>query len=219
MINAIRKKIGVRILAGVIAILIIFASIIGWIGYREFTDLLLEQYADGAFRTADSAALTVNPDHIDRFVESGGKSSEYLASYFSMDQLCNSQDVTFIYVIRPDLTDYGHITFIISTINKNSPYGVYEFGFYRKTTNDEYREKYRALYEGTSERELVIRDKGYIQTDPHITAMIPLKGADHKTKAILCVQRQMDTLVTFRQQFIRKIVLALLVAAAVVILA
>ena len=129
MINAIRKKIGVRILAGVIAILIIFASIIGWIGYREFTDLLLEQYADGAFRTADSAALTVNPDHIDRFVESGGKSSEYLASYFSMDQLCNSQDVTFIYVIRPDLTDYGHITFIISTINKNSPYGVYEFGF------------------------------------------------------------------------------------------
>ncbi len=219
MINRFRQSIGIKILTGVIMILAIFAAIVGYTGYKEFTDLLLEQYADGAFRTADSAALTLNPDHIDRFIESEGKSSEYQASWYSMDQLCNSQDVTFIYVIQPDLTDYGHITFIFSTINRNSPYSVYEFGFYRETTNDEYRKKYRALYEGTSERELVIRDKGYIQTDPHITAMIPLKGADRKTKAILCVQRQMDTLVVFRRQFIQKLLLVLISVAAVVIMA
>ena len=49
------------------------------------------------------------------------------------------------------------------------------------TTNDEYRQKYKALCEEGLERALVVRDKGYIQTDPHITAMVPLIGLDRHT--------------------------------------
>ena len=78
----------------------------------------------------------------------------------------------FIYVIEPDRTDYGQIRFLFSTINQNSNDSLYDFGYLRQTTNDEYREKYRALYEGASAQELVVRDKGYIETDSRITAMI-----------------------------------------------
>ena len=118
------------------------------------------------------------------YEESGGKTEEYREILTNLDLLCNASGATFVYVIRPDLSDYAHIRFLFSTKDRESPYSLYDFGFVRETTNDEYREKYRLLYEGASDRELVIRDRGYIETDAHITAMIPLKGSSGKTEAV-----------------------------------
>ena len=190
--------------AGIVLLLAVFSLIVGIIGYNSFTEALLSQYADGAFRTAETAAMELDADKMEEYARSGGVTEEYQTVLDSMERLCNSSGATFIYVIRPDLTDYGHITFLFSTINENSDYTRYEFGYVRETTNDEYREKYRMLYEGKSERELVIRDKGYIETDAHITAMIPLKNGG-KTTAILCVQRQMDIMVNVRNSYINKV--------------
>ncbi len=39
-------------------------------------------------------------------------------------------------------------------------YSEYAFGYTKDTTNEDYREKYKRLYNGLSDRELVIRDKG-----------------------------------------------------------
>ena len=55
----------------------------------------------------------------------------------------------------------------------------------------------------------MIRDKGNIETDSHITAMIGLKGSDGQVKGILCVQRQMDVLAAERNTFLNKVALAL----------
>ncbi len=79
-------------------------------------------------------------------------------------------------------------------------------------------EKYRRLYEGESAQELVIRDKGYIETDPHITAMVSIKNADGKTTAILCVQRQMDNLVHVRNTYIGKILVVMIALMILVII-
>ena len=62
----------------------------------------------------------------------------------------------------------------------------------------------------------MIRDRGYIETDAHITAMVPLKGTDGQTKAILCVQRQMENLTAVRNRFIR-IVFQVMTALVVLI--
>ena len=134
-------------------------------GFRNFTDALLDQYSDGAFRTANTAVMEFDVSKIEDYAASGGTTDEYIAALESMERLCNSSGSTFIYVIRPDLSDYKHITFLFSTINENSDYTRYEFGFVRDTTNEEYMEKYRRLYEGKSDQELVIRDKGYIAAE------------------------------------------------------
>ncbi|MGX8728431.1 MAG: SpoIIE family protein phosphatase, partial [Lachnospiraceae bacterium] len=76
----------------------------------------------------------------------------------------------------------------------------------------------RRLYEKESDHELLIRDQGYIETDPHITAMIPLYDSDGKTTAILCVQRQMETLVWVRNSYVGKVLLGLLLLLAIIIL-
>ena len=208
----------VKSVAGIVLLLAVFSVIVGIIGYNGFTDALLSQYADGAFRTAETAAIELDTGKIEEYAQSGGITEEYKTALDSMERLCNSSGATFIYVIRPDLTDYGHITFLFSTINENSDFTRYEFGYVRNTTNDEYRQKYRMLYEGKSEQELVIRDKGYIETDPHITAMVPLKDSSGKTTAILCVQRQMDIMVNVRNSYLNKVLFLMTVLVIFVII-
>ena len=204
-----REHAAVKSITGIILLLVIFSAIVSRIGYNSFTGALLSQYADGAFLTAETAAQYLDADRMEEYAGSGGTTEEYRAVWEQLDRLCNSSGATFIYVIQPDRTDYRHITFLFSTINHESSYSVYDFGYVRETTNDEYREKYRALYEDEAERELVIRDKGYIETDPHITAMIGLKGSDGQVKALLCVQRQMDVLAQVRHTYLNKVILAL----------
>ena len=192
-------------IAGIVILLILFSVIVSVMGFNSFTEALLEQYYEGAVRTAETAAMELDVSRMEEYAQSGGTTEAYQEAWERMSRLCNSSGSTFIYVIRPDLTDYGHITFLFSTISDTSRYSLYDFGFVRETTNEEYKEKYRRLYEGESEQELVIRDKGYIETDPHITAMVPLKDDQGKTTAILCVQRQMDKLVNVRNTYIGKV--------------
>ena len=201
----------------IVLMLVVFSLVVSAIGFNGFTEALLSQYSDGAFLTAEGAAQILDAERVDAYVQSGGEGEEYRAVWERLDQLCNSSGSTFIYLIQPDLTDYGHITFLFSTINHDSPYSVYNFGYYRETTNDEYREKYRALYELKSDKELVIRDKGYIETDPHITAMIGLRDSKGENKAIICVQRQMAELAQVRRSYLGRVALALGILVVLVI--
>ena len=204
-----RQHVTFKSIAGMVLLLVLFSAIVSVIGYRTFTNALLDQYAEGAFLTAQTAAELVDADRLDEYAQSGGTTPAYMDVWNRMDHLCNTSGSTFIYVIVPDRSDYGHITFLFSTIDHDSSYTKYDFGFVRETTNDEYREKYRALYDLAADRELVIRDKGNIETGSHITAMIGLKGSDGQVKGILCVQRQMDVLAAERNTFLNKVALAL----------
>ena len=206
-------------ITGIVLLLLIFSVIISVIGNRGFTEALLNQYSDNAFHTARIAAVVVDGDRIEEYWESGGETEEYKAVWDSLSRLCNSSNATFVYVIEPDRTDYAHIRFLFSTINKNSSYSLYEFGYLRETTNDDYREKYRAICEGGSTQELVVRDKGYIETDSHITAMIPLKNSAGEVVGILCVQQQLDILLQARNTYLRRVVItfALLVLFVIVV--
>lgn len=208
----------VKSIAGIVLLLVLFSAIVLTIGYNVFTDALLEQYSEGAYLTAKTASLHIVADDMDEYEQSGGKGEQYEKVWKEMDSLCNSTGSTFIYVIIPDTRDYAHIKFIFSTIDHNSKFTKYDFGYLRETTNDEYKQKYKALYDKKSEREMVVRDKGNIETDSHITMMIPLKSSGGEVKAILCVQRQMDVLTNMRNSFIDKILIALIALVVIVII-
>ena len=214
--NAFLDKIAVKSILNIVMTLIIFATIISWIGYRGFTSAILKQYEDSAFRVAHISSSVVDADKIDEYAASGGETEEYLTVYHMLDRICNRSGAAFVYVIVPDLTDYAHIKFIFSTMDDDQPYEHYPFGYIRNTTNDDYKTKYRKLYEKQSVKELVTRDRGYIETDPHITAMIPLYGTDGETKAILCVQYQMDYIIRTRNSFVKNVILVMFLVALIV---
>ena len=202
---------------GIVIPLVLLAVIACLVGYSSLSDAMSDIYEKGAVEIANTASVMIDGDRLGALIASNGETEEYQQVHEQLDSLCNTSGATFIYVICPNLVDYNHITFIFSTINRNSSYTRYAFGYYRQTTNDDYRTKYRRLYEGESESEIVVRDRGYIETDAHITAMVPIKDSDGRTRAILCVQRQMDEITKRRSQYIRNIVISLLILAFIMI--
>lgn len=214
-----RSSILFKSLFGILLMLLVFSTVVSIIGYRGFTESLMEQYTDGSFRIAAAAELYLDLDRFDEYTESGGTTEFYLKTHEQLETLCNYTGSTFIYLIFPDTSDYEHITFIFSTINYETKFTRYEFGFVRNTTNDEYKQKYRKLYEGLSDEETVVRDAAGIETDRHITAMRALRDSSGTFKGILCVQRQMEGLAKARGQYLLKVTLALVVITVIVFFA
>ena len=215
--NKTRRSIALKSISGIVLLLVAFSIIVSVIGYRGFTQAMMEQYAEMAFRTASIASYSIDADLIDEYLERGAESEEFHTVQSAFERICRATGVAFVYVIRPDLTDYGHITFVFSASSPQSGFTPFESGYVRETTNDEYRRKYRALFEGQSTQELVMRDYGRSETGAHITAMIPLKGDDGETKAILCVQRQMEEMTQARISYVHKVLLALLLVGLIVV--
>ena len=215
----IQSSIALKSISFVVLMLTAFAVIISITGYQVFSEEMYEEFATDAFKVARAAAYCVDANRMEVYKESKGESDEYQRVWIRLDQLCNATESTFIYVIQPDLTDYGEIHFVFSTVNHNTEYSPYEVGYIRETTNDEYREKYRALYAGEKNEELLLLDSSaYAQELHHITAMVALKGTDQRTEAILCVQQQMDLLEPVRRGYSKNIIYALLLVTVVAII-
>ena len=168
-----RESIAIMSIATIILILAVFSVIISAIGYKGFTEALLEQYTEDAFWTAEMSRLCIDPDMMERYKENGGDNPEHMNVNELLQKICDSTGVEFIYVIEPDTRDYNHITFVFPVKRTGSLFELYKFGYVRETTNDEYRQAYRAMYEDGLGKASVIRDKGYIETEKHVTVMMP----------------------------------------------
>ena len=211
-----QSNMAVNIISGIVLVFIIVILISGYVGYQSFTQVLSDQYSETAYRTADTALGVVDGSKLSEYLATGGASEEYEQSRANMEELCNRQNAMFIYVIRPD-EDYSHITFVYNTVNKNSGFDAYEVGLVKDTTNDEYKEIYRQIYEEGLDRATVVRDTGFIESGSHITELVPVKDGDTVT-GILCVQRQMEALNSARRKYVKDVALALLGPILVVII-
>ena len=67
-----RQHVTFKSIAGIVLLLVLFSTIVSIIGYRTFTNALLDQYAEGAFLTAQTAAELVDADRLDEYAQSGG---------------------------------------------------------------------------------------------------------------------------------------------------
>lgn len=206
------KKFGsnmaVNIISGIVFVFIVVLCISAYVGYSSFTRVLSDQYDDSAYWTAYTASALVDGSKLDEYLETGGESEEYEQSRASMEELCNRQNSTFIYVIKPS-EDYSRITFVYNTVNKNSGFTPYEVGLVKMTTNDEYKEIYRRIYEEGLDRATVVRDTGFIESGSHITELIPVRDGD-RVAGILCVQRQMEALNAARRKYVIDVAIALI---------
>ena len=215
LINKISKSIAFRSILIVVTLLIVYSAVSGILGYRVTSQSLYDQYTEDAFQVANAAAFFIDGDSLDEMLEAGEDSELYRETWLRLDQLCNAFDATFVYVIRPELPDYDKITFLFSTVRWESEYTPYELGYVRTTTNDEYKLKYRNLYEGSSNQELLLLNgANYKRSSHHITAMVPVKDTDQRTKAIICVQRPMDEIRHIQMSYVSHILRRLLMLAA-----
>ena len=216
-----------RMISGIIMWFLLFTTMVGAIGYIKFTDSLTEEYNDSAFRTAESAVMLVNGDKIDEYLETeknrNGSTEnpfvgeEYADRWQRMNILCQKQNVTLIYVIKVDTSDYGRFESVFNTVNADSGYTPWAVGYTRDTTNEEYRRVYRDIYENGSKQGTVVRKSSLNGHEAHITSLIPVTNSEGNVTAILCVERPMDELVLGRHEYLKNVLfvtLLLMVASS-----
>ena len=199
------SSLSVRIIGGILCLLLAYNLIVQTIGYLQFTESLTREYNDSAFRTAETAVTLVNGDKIEEYLQTGGDSDEYRDRLNRMDILCDKQNVTMIYAIAVDTSDYGRFVNIFNSVNKNSTYTRWDIGYQRDTTNDEYAQVYRDIYENGLLRGTVMRTTDLRGKEPHITSLVPVTDSNGDVRAILCVQRPMEEMLTGRQKYLRSV--------------
>ena len=202
LIKKLNSNLSFMIIGSVIILLVVFAAVIDIIGYRRFTRVYTNEYNDSAYRTALTAAAIIDADQIDHYIETGGEDEGYKKTRDNLFILANKQGVSVIYLVKPD-PDYKNFTSVFNAVSDDSSYEPWEIGLRRKTTNEEYEEAFKNMYENGSDREVVIRTRDLEGANPHITSMIPVKDSQGNVTGILCVQRFMNDLKKQRIGYMR----------------
>ena len=189
------------------------------VGYRRFTRYYTHEYNDSAYRTAKTAAALIKVDNIDLYLESNGENDEYKLTRDRLNILTNKQDVSVIYVIKPD-SDYKHFTSIFNSVSVDSGYTPWVIGSKKKTTNKEYEKHFKEIMKHGRVRATVIRNRNLKGALPHITSLIPLVDSKGEVKAILCVQRFMKSLTRARFGYVFNVsILTFIIIIITIILA
>ena len=220
-----KKKIKKRglvfsIILAVLILLMMFGTIVGGIGYLRFTETMTDRYNDYAYHTAATAAQLVSGDSIDSYLTAAngdeGEFTDGILLDFSyrndlLSRLCLSQDVSIIYIIAVDTTDYEHFYSVFNCPHPSTKYTPWELGSLKYTTQtsgNQYQNAYKDLYENGVENTYIIRTANLNGAFPHITSMVPLKRSDGSVSSIICVQHAMEDLNVVRYSYLTWVIIA-----------
>ena len=200
------------IIGSIIVLLMIYSIIIEIIGYRSFTKSFTEEYNASVLRTAKTAAVLVDADRIDDYLNGDTASDDYIETKRKLTVLCNTQDMSVVYVIKPD-PDYKNITSVFNCLNDNSSYTPWEPGHRTETSDSEYEIVYKAMYEEGLKEAAVVRIDNLKEGLPHVTGLIPLIDSKGEVAGIMCAQRFVEELSKTRRDYVLNVsVLAVLAA-------
>ena len=204
-----------NVTAAIILLLTVFGIIVGAIGIFSFTVSFRKENSTTSYHMANTAATLVNGDHIKEYLR-GEQTEEYNRTKRIMDAYCKNMNVSLVYVIDVDESDYGHFVSVFNSVNNsvdNSVYEEWKVGHERDTTNEKYRRAYKALYEDQSEYETIYRLNPGKGVHPHITTIVPIRNDAGKVTALLCIQRPVSELANAIRNFVLRIVIAILLLA------
>lgn len=180
-----------NVIGALVALVLIFGSGVGILGYYSFENSFKQEYATTTFHMARSAVLAINADHIDNYLNNE-YAEEYEETKEELDKMCRALNVSLIYLIKVDTTDYGRFVSVFNSVYNdvdNTEYTAWELGYQRNTTNEEYRNIYQLLYGKKSEYETIFRVRTTDGQHPHITTLVPVSDSTGEVVSILCVQR------------------------------
>ena len=151
----------VNIIGAIVLLPVAFGIIVSAIGFVSFTKTFKKEYSESACHMANTAAALKNGDHLDAYL-AGEETDEYEYTKKQLDSCCRKMGVSMLYLIKVGTSDYGRFVYIFNPIDNSvddTSYTEYALGNERDATNDEYRRKYKAIYEQESPYETVFRRK------------------------------------------------------------
>ncbi len=215
MFKQLRKNLAFNVIGAIVIMLIIFSVIVSTIGYLSFTNAFKKEYDETTYHMTNTATASVDPTRIDYYLKTNGQSSDFKRTQRYLDSYCLKMNVSLVYVIKVDTSDYGRFTSVFNSVGADTPYKPWKIGHQQDTTNDEYARIYKDMYENGLTRGTVYRFTDLKGAPPHITSLVPIKAHD-KVTAIMCIQRPMKEIREVRYKFLAEIITAAVIMAVFV---
>ena len=218
MKRKLRANMSVNIIGVLVGLMLLFGFFVCMFGNTCFVNAFKEEYSTVTYHMADASASFVNGNHIDAYLN-GEEKEEYAVSKRQLDACCYKLNVSLVYVIKVDTSDYGRFISVFNSVNNtvdNTSYTEWELGFRRDTTNDEYKEKYKALYTHESDYETVYRMNPSDGSHPHITTLVPIENRNGDVVSLLCVQRPVSEMTEAFKPYLLLIIMGVVVVVAII---
>ena len=170
-----REKISglsVKLIASVLLLSVLLCAAISYMGYREFTTVLEDEYNRSAYEIAETAKTYLNPDRLTYYLDTGETDPEYLEIQDKLDALVLSTNSYIIYVTR--LSDnYTTSTYIFDSVHPDTGFTRYELGYTAQDMDPAYQEEVARMMT-TGERSAVYFYSYTQASGAHTTAAIPV---------------------------------------------
>ena len=184
----------------VIGLIMLLSAAIGTVGYFEFAGALKQQYMEIANGIAEYAALSMDPETLEQYLETKTADEAYNSTREQLQHTADAEDCSVIYVAKVH-TDTKEREYIYNVVSKASGFSPYEIGF-RDTVNDEFLKVYDSILKGETQlHNFMYSRKGYT------TSVYPVEDADSGVVAIVGVVKNMDLLTSAKNSYICQIIL------------
>ena len=184
----------------VIGLIMLLSAAIGTVGYFEFAGALKQQYMEIANGIAEYAALSMDPEILEQYLETKTADEAYNSTREQLQHTADAEDCSVIYVAKVH-TDTKEREYIYNVVSKASGFSPYEIGF-RDTVNDEFLTVYDSILKGETQlHNFMYSRKGYT------TSVYPVEDADSGVVAIVGVVKNMDLLTSAKNSYICQIIL------------
>ena len=184
----------------VIGLIMLLSAAIGTVGYFEFAGALKQQYMEIANGIAEYAALSMDPETLEQYLETKTADEAYNSTREQLQHTADAEDCSVIYVAKVH-TDTKEREYIYNVVSKASGFSPYDIGF-RDTVNDEFLKVYDSILKGETQlHNFMYSRKGYT------TSVYPVEDADSGVVAIVGVVKNMDLLTSAKNSYICQIIL------------
>ena len=208
LLNKLKSSFAFNILGSIVLFMIVFGVTVSAIGYYSFTDSFKREYSDTTFHMAQTAAASIDGNRIDDYLIEKGDARDFRNTKQFLDNFCVKMNLSLVYVIKVDTSDYGSFTSIFNSVGTDTPYSPWELGYQRETSNEEYALIYQQIYNKLIDHGTVYRTTNLGSAPPHITTLVPVKDDNDNVTALLCIQRPMQELVDGRRPYLINVAIA-----------
>ena len=190
-IQKLRSSMAANVIGVIIAAILLFGGIVTVVFWRSFSESFEEEFSESSYHMADTASVLVDGDHIDEYL-AGEEMEEYWETKEYLDIFCQRMNVSLIYVIQVDTSDYGSFVSVFNCVNNSADdtnYTEWELGHREVQEYKGYRSFYKEIYEYGNVYGTFFEIPPRAGLKPFITTLIPIWDSAGDVSAILCIQR------------------------------
>ena len=205
-----------KLIAGVLLLSVLLCCAISYMGYREFTTVLEEEYNRSAYEIAETAKTYLNPDRLEEYLKTGQVDQEYLEIQDKLDALVISTNSHLIYVTSLS-NDYTTSTYIFDAVHPDTGFTRYELGYTAQDMDPAYQEEVEQIM--TTGQLSAVYFYSYTKASgAHTTAAIPVHNSAGEIVALLGVEKAMTALENARSTYVLNVLTITIVAVGLFLL-